>query len=272
MEPGEWLSVLKVSSQWHFKELRKEAIRKLDRHTKEAVELIKLGKAYYISSWLIRGWKGLVRHSEAITVEEAEAIGWQAALKLCGLRERRLKSDDAVLSDLTSALHSTFEDDLAKIQEAEAKYGPPVAANTQPEPSINCSENSVDTTSSAISVASAIGWPRGPPSQVKTTPARTSFGSQVSWHSLFVCFPVMRSAYYHECIRCLLVRLEALVLRQPNHSLKAFSGNPNRPSQLEHMNRVSAPIQGQWRPQLPQTDGRRCRQRRKRSRSHHLDH
>ncbi|KAJ2930148.1 hypothetical protein H1R20_g6948, partial [Candolleomyces eurysporus] len=117
----EWVSVLKLSTKWNFNKLRKEAIGKLDDHKKlSTIERIKLADEHHISSWLIQGYKTLVQRTPGITETEAEQIGWRAAIKLCGLRERRLQQ--AHIFNAESWLRSTFASDLVKVQEEEAEY------------------------------------------------------------------------------------------------------------------------------------------------------
>ncbi|RXW20435.1 hypothetical protein EST38_g5420 [Candolleomyces aberdarensis] len=118
---GDWVSVLKLSTQWYFNKLRKEAIAKLDDHKKlSTIERIKLAEEHHISSWLIQGYKTLVQRTTGITETEAEQIGWRVAIKLCGLRERRLQQ--AHISNVESWLRSTFASDLVKVQEEEAEH------------------------------------------------------------------------------------------------------------------------------------------------------
>ncbi|KAJ2918286.1 hypothetical protein MD484_g2128, partial [Candolleomyces efflorescens] len=118
----EWVSVLKLSTQWHFNKLRKEVIAVLDKHKNlGTIGRIKLAEEHHISSWLIRGYETLVRRSSGITETEAEQIGWRAAIKLCGQRERRISSQPYAFA-AESSLRSMFANELMKIQEEENKY------------------------------------------------------------------------------------------------------------------------------------------------------
>jgi hypothetical protein len=118
----EWVSILKLSTQWHFNKLRKEVIAALDEHKKlSTIERIKLAEEHYISSWLIQGYLTLVERTSEITEAEGEQIGWRAAIKLCGMRERRIQQGYLLVS-IDRSLRTTFASDLVKIQESEAKY------------------------------------------------------------------------------------------------------------------------------------------------------
>jgi hypothetical protein len=117
----EWVSILKLSTQWHFNKLRKEVIAALDEPKKlGTIERIKLAEEHYISSWLIQGYHTLVQRTSEITEAEGEQIGWRVAIKLCGMRERRIQQGYLLVSE--RSLRTTFASDLVKIQESEAKY------------------------------------------------------------------------------------------------------------------------------------------------------
>ncbi|KAH6907087.1 hypothetical protein BKA70DRAFT_1286210 [Coprinopsis sp. MPI-PUGE-AT-0042] len=52
----EWLSVLKLSSKWLFKDLRNVAIAKLDTLPMTPIQRVLLARQYSIPSWLIEGY------------------------------------------------------------------------------------------------------------------------------------------------------------------------------------------------------------------------
>ncbi|TFK23598.1 hypothetical protein FA15DRAFT_593953, partial [Coprinopsis marcescibilis] len=78
----EWISVLRLSTRWFFGEMREVAIRKLTEMEMDPVDRVCLGKELHIHTWLLTGYEDLVARIEIITEEEAERIGWRAALKV----------------------------------------------------------------------------------------------------------------------------------------------------------------------------------------------
>ncbi|KAH6910259.1 hypothetical protein BKA70DRAFT_1272581 [Coprinopsis sp. MPI-PUGE-AT-0042] len=91
----QWLSVLKLATQWHFEHMRKTAIAQLERLPLTPVE-----------KWLLSGYKRLVRQETPIAVEDAKEIGFETSLRLylCRESQRHIEDDDY--------LQTTFRDDL----------------------------------------------------------------------------------------------------------------------------------------------------------------
>ncbi|KAJ7250477.1 hypothetical protein B0H12DRAFT_1072073 [Mycena haematopus] len=92
MTKDEWLSVLKLSTQWRFLEARDLAIKQLDRPGSkfEPVELVMLGQQYDVAAWLKKGYAGLVLRQVCISPEEANQIGWETAFRISAARETAL--------------------------------------------------------------------------------------------------------------------------------------------------------------------------------------
>ncbi|KAF7370264.1 hypothetical protein MSAN_00657600 [Mycena sanguinolenta] len=87
----EWISVLKLSTQWHFVDARSLAIEELDKHSEMGVvDRILLAQKYGIAGWLRLGYTTLAQRSNAISQEEAEKIGWKTAFLLGQVREDAL--------------------------------------------------------------------------------------------------------------------------------------------------------------------------------------
>ncbi|KAJ2918285.1 hypothetical protein MD484_g2129, partial [Candolleomyces efflorescens] len=94
LSKDEWLSVLKLSTQWFFNGLRKMAIEKLTLLLSQSpVEKIQLGKQYSIEAWLVAGYRELVMRYEPTTVEEAELIGLKETIQLTPIRERWIRQN-----------------------------------------------------------------------------------------------------------------------------------------------------------------------------------
>ncbi|KAJ7250486.1 hypothetical protein B0H12DRAFT_662676 [Mycena haematopus] len=93
MTKDEWLSVLKLSTQWRFLEARALAITQLDRLNFGPVECVVLGRQYDIAAWLRKGYTGLLqRRWGYISPEDAKQIGWETAFRICEARETKLRT------------------------------------------------------------------------------------------------------------------------------------------------------------------------------------
>ncbi|KAF8216970.1 hypothetical protein K438DRAFT_1518908, partial [Mycena galopus ATCC 62051] len=88
MSKDEWLSVLKLSTQWRFLEAWDLAIAQLNNHSDIGdVELILLARQYDVAAWLRKGYTSIAERSEIISEEEAQKLGWQTAFRLSQVRE-----------------------------------------------------------------------------------------------------------------------------------------------------------------------------------------
>ncbi|KAI6145074.1 hypothetical protein BKA82DRAFT_1002237 [Pisolithus tinctorius] len=102
---AQWISVLKLSTMWEFKELRKAAIQYLDSPSQplDPVNKLALASKYEIKRWQLPALLELAKRSLPISVEEGRLIGLENALKLAVVREQfqRMKLMDVVLRDYT---------------------------------------------------------------------------------------------------------------------------------------------------------------------------
>ncbi|KAK7024956.1 hypothetical protein R3P38DRAFT_1055634 [Favolaschia claudopus] len=113
-----WVSVLKLSTQWRFLDVRRLAIQQL--HTRPdlgGVERVMLGRQYGIVSFIRIGYVVLVRRTEVLSTEEAQEIGWDTAFHLSQLREKAAKSTVS-----PQEVVATFEEELKSAQSASAAY------------------------------------------------------------------------------------------------------------------------------------------------------
>ncbi|KAF6761040.1 hypothetical protein DFP72DRAFT_804333 [Ephemerocybe angulata] len=129
LTPDEWLAVLKLSTKWLFNDFRKMAIEKLSPLTgMDPIEKVRIGKEFCVEAWLLSGYRELVNRDESITVGDAGKLGWQSAIRLCGLREdwkipgRRNPSAMAVPANLDSEIEIAFRDKFEAIREAQSLY------------------------------------------------------------------------------------------------------------------------------------------------------
>jgi hypothetical protein len=119
---GEWHSVLKLSTEWHFNELRKRSITALSTEFKLGpVEKVALGLEYNVSHWLKDGFFQLVTRKEVITIADAKKIRWQSAIILYSIRDAWnttmvFTKDEDVLKRM---IHDAFKDDLQAMYDVE---------------------------------------------------------------------------------------------------------------------------------------------------------
>ncbi|KAJ7250472.1 hypothetical protein B0H12DRAFT_1234360 [Mycena haematopus] len=122
LSKNEWISVLKLSTQWYFLSARNFAIRQLDsRSDMGSVERILLARQYDIAAWLREGYDDLVNRKHGISVEEAVKIGLETTVRLYQAgegtvikRSRRNSSDldiyfraEFIQADAASAVYSS---------------------------------------------------------------------------------------------------------------------------------------------------------------------
>ncbi|KAK7024955.1 hypothetical protein R3P38DRAFT_3356199 [Favolaschia claudopus] len=96
MPKDDWISVLKLSTQWYFIDARELAIQQLnDRPEIGSIERILLARQYDVAAWLRMGYNDLARREEGISLEDAAKIGWETTVRLYQTREAAIKSYSA---------------------------------------------------------------------------------------------------------------------------------------------------------------------------------
>ncbi|KAF8216953.1 hypothetical protein K438DRAFT_1798071 [Mycena galopus ATCC 62051] len=165
MSKDEWISVLKLSTQWHFLEARDLAIKQLNDHSDIAdVERVLLARQYDVAAWLRKGYTSFAKRSEIISEEEAQKLGWQTAFRLSQLREKRTVSPSASRVSVRGSrgfdirqftpkrahpqspdIDVTFGEELKQAELASALFRLP---NTSPSPSNKRKRNRIDSDSS----------------------------------------------------------------------------------------------------------------------------
>ncbi|KAJ3523127.1 hypothetical protein NMY22_g11587 [Coprinellus aureogranulatus] len=91
----EWLTILKLSTAWHFIRVRKLAIEELTSRITDPIELVAAAREYGVSHWLVSAYEMLVKRSEIMTEEEGAKLGIHVAFKLCILREGFIRNKAA---------------------------------------------------------------------------------------------------------------------------------------------------------------------------------
>ncbi|KAJ7738096.1 hypothetical protein B0H14DRAFT_2407998, partial [Mycena olivaceomarginata] len=123
MTKDEWISVLKLSTQWRFLDLRHLAIERLSetRLNIEIVERILLARQYDIADWLRIGYQDLAGLHRSISREEAEKIGWETAFLLGQVREKTFQVDRRRIG--RPDVEGTFGEEFRQAELACALFG-----------------------------------------------------------------------------------------------------------------------------------------------------
>ncbi|KAI6015577.1 hypothetical protein EDC04DRAFT_643623 [Pisolithus marmoratus] len=84
-----WISVLKLSRMWQMEELHRAALNHLKYSAvrKGAVEKLALALELEIEHWIMPGVNELARRSQPISIEDAQILGLETALKVAAVRE-----------------------------------------------------------------------------------------------------------------------------------------------------------------------------------------
>ncbi|KAH6910274.1 hypothetical protein BKA70DRAFT_1186512 [Coprinopsis sp. MPI-PUGE-AT-0042] len=109
----QWLSVLKLSTQWYFKDLRKLAVARLSALDLTSAEKVSLGKRFHLSQWLLAGYDCLVRQEGLISFEDARLIGYESTIVLYMCRQQRIHEKDP------HYLRDVFKEELAIMADEE---------------------------------------------------------------------------------------------------------------------------------------------------------
>jgi hypothetical protein len=91
LDKAGWISVLDLSTMWQMQALRDDAIRHLGTVVSEVDKLV-LAEKYDIPPWILPALTTLVNRDEALSVDESREIGFERAIKIAALRERRLRA------------------------------------------------------------------------------------------------------------------------------------------------------------------------------------
>jgi hypothetical protein len=85
----EWNSILHLATRWEFDDVRALAIREIQRQPLTSVEVVCLSREFDIQSqWTLKAYTQLCERPQALTLQEASALGLQTAVLIAQLRER----------------------------------------------------------------------------------------------------------------------------------------------------------------------------------------
>ncbi|KAH6885535.1 hypothetical protein BKA70DRAFT_1445127 [Coprinopsis sp. MPI-PUGE-AT-0042] len=81
----QWLSVLKLSTLWFFKDQRRASIARLEALELSPAERMSLGKRCHISRWGLTGYDSIVRNLDGLILfEDAKQVGYDTFEKELG--------------------------------------------------------------------------------------------------------------------------------------------------------------------------------------------
>ncbi|RXW23169.1 hypothetical protein EST38_g2711 [Candolleomyces aberdarensis] len=80
LSQAEWVTILKLSSLWHFIKYRKLAIATLRKQIQTALEFVEYAREFGVSDWLVLGYKELVARSETLNERIGTKLGHLAQL------------------------------------------------------------------------------------------------------------------------------------------------------------------------------------------------
>ncbi|PIL33340.1 hypothetical protein GSI_04791 [Ganoderma sinense ZZ0214-1] len=83
----QWVSVLRLSTMWFFKDIRTRAIAELSKLVATPAARIVLARTYNISGWTEPALCALAQQDAPLSAQDLEALGWDAAAKLVQIRE-----------------------------------------------------------------------------------------------------------------------------------------------------------------------------------------
>ncbi|KAH6913083.1 hypothetical protein BKA70DRAFT_1261825 [Coprinopsis sp. MPI-PUGE-AT-0042] len=91
LSTAEWISTLRIATQYRFNDLRKIAIDELSPIDMDPVERVCLAKEFKVPSWLLSGYQNLAERSTTLAEDEASKIGLTTALHLSKVAIHRLR-------------------------------------------------------------------------------------------------------------------------------------------------------------------------------------
>ncbi|KAJ3536849.1 hypothetical protein NMY22_g5854 [Coprinellus aureogranulatus] len=120
----EWLTILTLSTLWHFHDARKLAIQHLGPEL-SALELINVGRACSVPAWVLSGYKSIIARPrrDIITADEANAIGHETVNQLWTIRYQLVVEDvEDPASHIECELDSRFDQELCALKTAESEH------------------------------------------------------------------------------------------------------------------------------------------------------
>ncbi|KAF5383248.1 hypothetical protein D9615_004843 [Tricholomella constricta] len=82
---------------------------------RSSIEKVLLARTYNVAEWLRSAYVELVERKESLTIEEAATLGYEAAIRLGGARERRLSQDIEDVRDIGTLVDEAMEAEMCKV-------------------------------------------------------------------------------------------------------------------------------------------------------------
>lgn len=92
----QWVSVLRLSTMWFFKDIRERAIAELSKAVSTPTARIVLARTYNIPGWTEPALRALAQQEQPLSAQDLEALGWDTAAKLFQIRESVVFSGSCV--------------------------------------------------------------------------------------------------------------------------------------------------------------------------------
>ncbi|KAJ2924538.1 hypothetical protein H1R20_g12573, partial [Candolleomyces eurysporus] len=111
----EWISILRIATMWGFKDIRKLAIERMENMPDGCCYMTSLdylihGGECQVREWFKHGCVAIIELEEPIDVGRAESMGLEIAVRLCKLREERLRRGRSFCTK--SAVEGEFKTEL----------------------------------------------------------------------------------------------------------------------------------------------------------------
>ncbi|KAF8515523.1 hypothetical protein BU17DRAFT_93562 [Hysterangium stoloniferum] len=113
----QWSSILHLAKKWDMADIRRCAIKTLDKSDLSSHPLIQIdyGKKYDNPSWIREGFITLISREESLTASEMEQLGWTDAAKCAHAREVVVEQKAGSIRGFSNQRGSISEAQLQRI-------------------------------------------------------------------------------------------------------------------------------------------------------------
>ncbi|TEB37007.1 hypothetical protein FA13DRAFT_1727346, partial [Coprinellus micaceus] len=78
----QWIAGLKLSTMWDMRKIRILCIEELSSSNLTHIEMVKLGRQYKVTTWIIEGCTALVADADSLNLEGLSTLGWETAARV----------------------------------------------------------------------------------------------------------------------------------------------------------------------------------------------
>jgi hypothetical protein len=119
----EWISVLKLSTLWTFRELR-QVVDELLQIKIDPVDKVMLAWDYRVEVWPMEGYTELIKQQGSLSLEEEKRLGHKTTVQLYEKREKALTcmlqqigyANNMSFNGLDTEIHETFWEEVIDIR------------------------------------------------------------------------------------------------------------------------------------------------------------